>query len=123
MSRMWQVQVSPFTTRRTEFFGWTGYLGPNKYLSGIISDVLEPNQRHLLSMAYRKLKHSFMNEDGIKNINKYFAEKIKPKKFSGANKEKQLQTLIENNLDPRLGINQVLGTVVALSIFRVMLKK
>lgn len=27
------------------------------------------------------------------------AEKIKPKKFSGANKEKQLQTLIENNLD------------------------
>ena len=24
MSRMWQVQVSPFTTRRTEFFGWTG---------------------------------------------------------------------------------------------------
>jgi predicted transport protein len=27
------------------------------------------------------------------------AEKIKPTKFSGANKEKQLQTLIENNLD------------------------
>jgi predicted transport protein len=27
------------------------------------------------------------------------AEKIKPAKFSGANKEKQLQTLIENNLD------------------------
>lgn len=52
-----------------------GYLGPNKYLSGIISDVLEPPQRHLLSMAYRKLKHSFMNEDGIKNINKYLAEK------------------------------------------------
>ncbi len=52
-----------------------GYLGPNKYLSGIISDVLEPNQRHLLSMAYRKLKHSFMNEDGIKDINKYLAEK------------------------------------------------
>lgn len=52
-----------------------GYLGPNKYLSRIISDVLEPTQRHLLAMAYRKLKHSFMNEGGIKNINEYLETK------------------------------------------------
>lgn len=35
----------------------------------------------------------------IFRINGKKAEKIKPTKFSGANKEKQLQTLIENNLD------------------------
>lgn len=52
-----------------------GHLGPNKYLSKIINDVLEEDQRLWLSMAYRKLKHSFMNENGIKDINKYLAEK------------------------------------------------
>jgi len=52
-----------------------GYLGPNKYLSRIISDVLEEDQRVLLAMAYRKLKHSFMNEDGIKTINEHLAAK------------------------------------------------
>lgn len=46
-----------------------GYLGPNKYLSRIISDALNDDERLLLSLAYRKLKHAFMNEDGIKTIN------------------------------------------------------
>ncbi len=53
-----------------------GYLGPNKYLSKIISDVLENNEQRLaLSLAYRGLKHLFMNEEGIKKINEYLAEK------------------------------------------------
>ena len=52
-----------------------GHLGPNKYISRIISDVLEDDQRLMLSTAYRKLKHSFMGEDGIKKINAHLAEK------------------------------------------------
>jgi len=52
-----------------------GHLGPNKYISRIISDVLEDDQRLLLSTAYRKLKHSFMDEEGIKKINAHLAEK------------------------------------------------
>ena len=52
-----------------------GYLGPNKYLSRIISDVLDEEQRVLLAMTYRKLKHSFMNEDGIRKINEHLAVK------------------------------------------------
>ncbi len=52
-----------------------GYLGPNKYLSRIISDVLDEEQRILLAMTYRKLKHSFMNEDGIRKINEHLTVK------------------------------------------------
>jgi predicted ATP-dependent endonuclease of OLD family len=52
-----------------------GYLGPNKYLSRIISDVLDEEQRILLAMTYRKLKHSFMDEEGIRKINDYLAVK------------------------------------------------
>lgn len=51
------------------------YLGPNKYLARIISDVLEEKQRHLLSMTYRNLKHTFMQEPGINEINKHLASK------------------------------------------------
>ncbi len=52
-----------------------GHLSPNKYISRIISDVLEDDQRLLLSTAYRKLKHSFMGEEGIKKINAHLAKK------------------------------------------------
>lgn len=54
-----------------------GHVGPNKYISKIISDVLKENPQHLLSLskAYRNLKHSFMNEDGIKEINEHLAIK------------------------------------------------
>jgi len=51
------------------------HFGPNKYLARIISDILEEKQRHLLSMAYRNLKHAFMREPGISEINKYLASK------------------------------------------------
>jgi putative ATP-dependent endonuclease of OLD family len=52
-----------------------GYLGPNKYLSKIISDFLDENQRRSLSMAYRKLKDSFLRETSIQDINKHLATK------------------------------------------------
>jgi putative ATP-dependent endonuclease of OLD family len=52
-----------------------GRFGPSKYLARIIGDVLEEKQRHLLSMAYRNLKHRFMQEPGISDINKHLASK------------------------------------------------
>lgn len=52
-----------------------GYLGPNKYLSRIISDILEEKERFLLSLAYRKLKNAFINEPGIKAINEHLEKK------------------------------------------------
>lgn len=48
-----------------------GYFGPNKYLAQIISNCLKPEQRCSLSAAYRQLKHAFMREPGIKEINDY----------------------------------------------------
>jgi putative ATP-dependent endonuclease of OLD family len=52
------------------------YLGPNKYLSKIISEVLENDEQRLsLALAYRKLKHLFMNEEGIKRINTHLSKK------------------------------------------------
>ncbi|MCX5886199.1 MAG: AAA family ATPase [Proteobacteria bacterium] len=52
-----------------------GYLGPNKYLSRIISECLDPKQQRSLSMAYRKLKDSFIKEAGIQDINNYLEAK------------------------------------------------
>jgi putative ATP-dependent endonuclease of the OLD family len=65
----------PFRSKIIDTSLVRGHLGPNKYIARIISDVLEDDQRLLLSTAYRKLKHSFMDEDGIKRINTHLAEK------------------------------------------------
>ncbi len=65
----------PFRSKIIDTSLVRSHLGPNKYLSRIISDVLEDDQRLMLSMAYRKLKHSFMNEEGIQSINKHLADK------------------------------------------------
>jgi predicted ATP-dependent endonuclease of OLD family len=51
------------------------YTGPNRYISGIVSDVLDDAQRHTLGMAYRRLRHSFAHEEGIQAINKHLATK------------------------------------------------
>ena len=52
-----------------------GYLGPNKYLSRIISECLDEKQQRSLSMAYRKLKDAFVKEPGIQDINTYLHAK------------------------------------------------
>lgn len=52
-----------------------GYLGPNKYLSRIISEFLDEKQRRSLSMAYRKLKDEFVKAPGIQEINTYLQDK------------------------------------------------
>jgi putative ATP-dependent endonuclease of the OLD family len=48
-----------------------GHSGPNKYISKLLSDALQEDQRLSLAMAYRKLKNSFLMEDGISGINDY----------------------------------------------------
>jgi ABC-type cobalamin/Fe3+-siderophores transport system ATPase subunit len=52
------------------------YFGPNKYLAQIIAECLkDEKQRISLAAAYRQLKHSFMDEPGIKEINDYLMQK------------------------------------------------
>jgi putative ATP-dependent endonuclease of the OLD family len=52
------------------------YFGPNKYLAQIITECLKDDkQRISLSAAYRRLKHAFLGEPGIKEINDYLMEK------------------------------------------------
>ncbi len=66
---------SPFRAKIIDTSLVRGYLGPNKYLSRIISDILEDKDRHLLSIAYRKLKKAFIEETGIKAINEHLEKK------------------------------------------------
>lgn len=49
--------------------------GPDRYLSKIIGDVLEPKQRVDLSLEYRKMREVFLEEDGVQRINEYLATK------------------------------------------------
>lgn len=49
--------------------------GADRYISKIISDVLEPKQRVDLSLVYRKMRDVFLEEDGVKRINEYLATK------------------------------------------------
>jgi hypothetical protein len=51
--------------------------GPNKYVSQVISDVLSNEQRNQLSLAYKKLRHSFIQEGGVATINAYLEEQGK----------------------------------------------
>ncbi len=48
--------------------------GPNKYVSQIVSDVLTEEQRRQLSLAYKKLRHEFSQEDGVATINKHLEQ-------------------------------------------------
>ena len=48
--------------------------GPNKYVSQVVSDVLSEDQRRQLSLAYKKLRHEFSQEDGVAEINKHLEQ-------------------------------------------------
>ena len=54
------------------------YRGPNKYLSQVVNDVLNENQRRELSLEYKKLRHMFAQEPGIKAINAHLEEQGNP---------------------------------------------
>lgn len=46
------------------------YRGPNKYVSQRVNDVLTEKQQRELSLAYKKLRHRFLQEPGVTAINK-----------------------------------------------------
>jgi putative ATP-dependent endonuclease of the OLD family len=43
--------------------------GPDKYVYQVVNDVLDESQRRELSLQYRKLRHRFAQEPGVKAIN------------------------------------------------------
>ena len=52
--------------------------GPNKYVSQLVDDVLSDDQRRELSLAYKKLRHGFAQEPGVKTINAHLEEQGTP---------------------------------------------
>ena len=54
------------------------YRGPNKYLSQMMNDVLSESQRQQLSLAYRKLRHGFTQEEAVTAINQRLEEQGNP---------------------------------------------
>lgn len=51
--------------------------GPNKYVSQVVSDVLTEEQRRELSLAYKRLRHEFTQEEGVAAINKHLEQQGK----------------------------------------------
>lgn len=51
--------------------------GPNRYVSQLVDDVLTDNQRRELSLAYKKLRHDFSQEKGVKAINDHLEKQGK----------------------------------------------
>lgn len=47
------------------------YRGPIKYVSQVVNDVLNEDQRRQLSLAYKKLHHGFTQEPGVATINQH----------------------------------------------------
>lgn len=54
------------------------FRGPNKYVAQLVDDVLTEGQRCNLSLAYKKLRHKFANEPGVKTINDHLKEQSSP---------------------------------------------
>lgn len=54
------------------------YRGPNKYVSQIVNDVLNEEQRRQLSLAYKKLRHGFTQEQGVAAINRHLEQQGNP---------------------------------------------
>lgn len=49
--------------------------GTDRYISKIISDVLEPKQRVDLSLVYRKMRDDFLEKEDVQRINEFLATK------------------------------------------------
>jgi len=49
------------------------YRGPNRYVAQVVNDVLAPEQRNQLSLAYKRLRHAFTQEEGVAAINQHLA--------------------------------------------------
>ena len=54
------------------------YRGPNRYVAQLVDDVLTEQQRRELSLAYKKLRHRFAQEPGVKTINEHLEKQGSP---------------------------------------------
>lgn len=50
------------------------YRGPNKYIAQVVDDVLTDGQRRELALAYKKLRHGFAQNPGVKRINSHLEQ-------------------------------------------------
>jgi putative ATP-dependent endonuclease of OLD family len=50
------------------------YRGPNRYISQVVGKALSDDQRCVLSLAYKKLRHEFSRQDGVAAINKHLRQ-------------------------------------------------
>jgi predicted ATPase len=63
--------------------------GPNKYVAQVVDDVLTEEQQRALSLAYKKLRHGFSQEPGVKSINEHL------KTHGGPATNKQLSVQVD----------------------------
>ncbi|NIA13350.1 MAG: AAA family ATPase [Nitrospiraceae bacterium] len=61
----------PFRAKTIDTSLPRAYRGPNRYVAQLVDDVLTEGQRRELSLAYRKLRHGFSQELGVKAINEH----------------------------------------------------
>jgi predicted ATPase len=53
----------------------TTITGANRYVTGLIREALPPTEQVQLSVAYRKLRESFLGDSGVKQINQKLADR------------------------------------------------
>jgi ABC-type transport system involved in cytochrome c biogenesis ATPase subunit len=69
------ARTAPLKARLIDTSIARAYRGPNRYVSQLVSDELPDEQRHLLSLAYKRLRHEFAKGEGVKTINDLLAQK------------------------------------------------
>lgn len=52
--------------------------GPSRYIAQLVSDVLSEDQRRNMSLAYKKLRHGFSQQDGVTAINDHLKKQGDP---------------------------------------------
>ncbi len=72
------VRNLPFRAAKIDTSLARVYRGPNKYLSQVVNDVLNEDQRRQLSLAYKKLRHGFTQEPGVTAINQHLEKQGNP---------------------------------------------
>lgn len=64
----------PFKTAMIDTSLTRIHRGPSKYVSQVVGDALSEDQRRELSLEYKKLRHAFSQEPGVKAINEHLAK-------------------------------------------------
>ena len=72
------LRALPFRAQMIDTSHTRVHRGPTKYLSQVISDVLDEDQRRTLSLAYKRLRHEFSQEPGVATINQHLETQGNP---------------------------------------------